>query len=88
MITFKLVTGEEVVGRLAEETDLTYVLNKPLAIIPTPQGSLGLAPLAFSLNPQETAVLNKHAVAIHGRTLQDLASQYLEKTTGLAIVKS
>ena len=87
VITFKLTTGEEVVSRLVEETDNTYTLNKPLAIIPTPQGGLGLAPLVFSLNPQEFVLLNKHAVVIHGRTIKDLASQYLEKTTGLTLVQ-
>lgn len=88
VITFKLTTGEEVVSRLSEETDSIYNLTKPMVIIPTPQGGLGLAPLAFSLDLQESVVLNKHAVAVHGRTEKDLASQYLQKTTGLTLIKT
>jgi len=30
-------------------------------------------------------VLNKHAVAFHSKCEQSLASQYLEKTTGIAM---
>ena len=88
VITFKLTTGEEVVARLADESDNIYNLTKPMAIIPTPQGGLGLAPLAFSLDTKENVVLNKHAVAVHGRTEKDLANQYLQKTTGLTLVNS
>lgn len=88
VITFKLVSGEEVIGRFIEETDIAYSISKPMMLIPTPNQGLGLAPVSFSLNPQEKIMLNKHAVSIHGRTVTDLANQYMEKTTGLTVIKN
>ena len=89
VVTLKTTAGEEVVARIAEETDTTYVLTKPHVLVHTPQGGFGLAPAVFSLGPNAGyVVLNKHAVAFHGATESELANQYLAKTTGLTIAKA
>lgn len=88
VITFKLVTGEEVVARLNEETDTSYFLVKPLVIMPAGQQGIALAPVAFSLNPENPVELNKSAVAMHGRTVNELAGEYMKNTTGLTVVKA
>lgn len=87
VVTFKLVSGEEVVARVFEEHDSWYSLQKPMQLIPTPNQSIGLAPIAFSFDPQNFMMLNKHAVSMHGKTLKDLADQYLSNTTGLTIAR-
>jgi hypothetical protein len=89
VITLKTTAGEEVVARIAEETDTYYRLTKPHVLINTPQGGFGLAPAVFSMGPNAASVvLNKHAVAFHGHTESELANQYLAKTTGLTIAKA
>ena len=40
-VSFKLSSGEELVGRLESENDKSYTLNKPMVIIAQQQG-LGL----------------------------------------------
>ena len=87
VITFKTIFGEEIISRIKEETDTTYVLNKPLVLIQV-QSGLGLAPVAFSISATESLVLNKTAVALHGATDQEIANQYLSKTTGLTLATS
>lgn len=88
VVTFKLTSGEELIARVAEDRDTSYLLSKPMMLINTPTGGMGMMPAPISVNYQESVVLNKHAVAIHGRCVPDISSQYLEKTTGIALVKS
>lgn len=88
VISFKLTSGEEIIARLDEVRSDEFIILKPMALINTPQGGLGMMPVPLALNHDLPAMLNKHAVAIHGRCQQDIASQYLEKTTGLAIATS
>jgi hypothetical protein len=88
VVTFKLTSGEEIIARINEDRTTEYVLTKPMALINTPNGGLGMMPTPISSNPTESVVLNKHAVSIHVKSDGALASQYLEKTTGLTIAKS
>lgn len=86
--TFKTVTGEEIISRVSEENATTYTLLKPLVMISTPNGGFGLAPAIFSVAPTDPVVLNKRAVALSGKTESDIATQYLQKTTGLTLATS
>jgi hypothetical protein len=54
-------------------------------MIATPNGGFGLAPAIFSVAPSDPVVLNKRAVALTGKTESDIATQYLQKTTGLTL---
>jgi hypothetical protein len=85
VVSFKLTTGEEIIARIAEDKISEYLLTKPMALLNTSNGGLGMMPTPISARPQDSIVLNKHAVAFHGRCQEDLASQYLEKTTGIKV---
>jgi hypothetical protein len=88
VVSFKLLSGEEIVSRVSEETDTHYSLTKPLALIATPQGGLGLAPVMFSVDPKNSLMLNKAAVMLHAKTQEELASQYMAQTSGLTLAKA
>ena len=83
VVDIKLMSGEEIISRIIEDRTDTYILNKPMALLNTPNGGLGMmaTPIAAALG--DPVVLNKHAVALHSKCDQELANQYLEKTTGL-----
>ena len=85
VVTFKLTSGEEIISRIAEETDTSYSINKPMALLNTANGGLGMMPVPISADQSKPIQLNKHAVAFHSKCQQDLASQYMEKTTGLTL---
>ena len=85
VMTFKTTAGEEIITRVADINEDSYVLNKPMVFTGTPNGGFGLVPAVFSVNRSSHITLNKHAVALYGATEQELASQYLEKTTGLTL---
>ena len=88
VVTLKTVYGEEIISRIAEETETSYKLNKPMVLISTPQGGFGLAPAVFSIGPTDSVMLNKAAVTLHGPTEKEMASQYLSSTTGIKLASS
>lgn len=82
-VTIKTLT-EEVIGRLVEETDTTIKVHKPMAIMATQQG-IGLGPFAFTIGQDADVVLNKSVILMIAKTEKEMASQYTQNTTGLAI---
>jgi hypothetical protein len=85
VVSFKLSSGEEIVARFHEEEPTVFVIKKPLALIPGPNGGMGLAPAVFTVAPEDLIRLNKTAIAMHAKTVKEIAGQYLQQTTGLAI---
>ena len=83
-ITIKTSAGEEIVARLVEETDKTVKVHKPMAIMATQQG-IGLGPFAFTIGQDADVVLNKSVVLMIAKTEKEMASQYTQNTTGIAI---
>jgi len=83
-ITIKTSAGEEIISRLVEETDTTVKVHKPMAIMATQQG-IGLGPFAFTIGQDVDVVLNKSVILMIAKTEKEMASQYTQNTTGLAI---
>lgn len=88
VVAFKLMSGEELISRIIEDRTETYVLNKPMALLNTPNGGLGMMGTPIAANHSDPVVLNKHAVAFHAKCESELASQYMEKTTGLVTMSN
>jgi len=84
-ITLKTNAGEEVVARLKLERDDAYVVNKPMVVVATPQGGIGLAPFGMTINADSELVLNKDGILYASPTQKDFASKYIEATTGLKV---
>lgn len=50
IVSFKLISGDEVVGRLVSTADDVYELNKPCIVVTSPDG-IGLIQAMFGLDP-------------------------------------
>ena len=83
-VSLKLSTGEEIVARLEEESGSHYQLHKPMVLVAGQQG-LGLAPFMFSVNPDSKFRINASVVTCILKTEKELASQYMQQTTGIAV---
>lgn len=81
-VTLKLISGEEVIGRLVETTDQHITLRKPMAFLMGPQG-LGLVPYMFSAVESTEAPIKTAAVVTMLKTDQNVAKQYIQQSTGL-----
>lgn len=82
VVSIKLSSGEELVGRLVEEGPEVIVLNKPLMLSMTPKG-MGLAPYMFTVNPESQITFKLANIITIVKTMETMAKQYIESTTGL-----
>lgn len=85
VVTFKLVTGEEIIASYQDETDSVFRISRPLALAMHGQG-IGLIPAAFSA-PLNNTELQKRHVLMHDHTREELVSNYIEGTTGIQTVR-
>ena len=81
-VSFKLSSGEEIVARLEEETDIYYTLRKPMVLIAQPEG-LGLAPFMFSVSPDHKFNLRTSSVSCVSKTQEEISKQYTATTSGI-----
>lgn len=84
IVTFKLSTSEELIARVAEDTMMDYKIMKPVVLVPTANGSLGMVPALFSVELNTSSIsLQKSSVVMHAPTRKDVADEYIKGTTGI-----
>ena len=84
VVSLKLMSGEEVLGKLAKEDMISFVLSRPVMLTAGAKG-VGLAPYMLTVSPDKDFSFNKSAVLSHGPTDQDIAKQNIEQTSGIAL---
>lgn len=85
VITLKLTSGEEIVAKLAAETDSHYKLSRPMVIGMGERGP-GLMPYLFTVNPDKEVKLSKITVTVAEATDKAFADQFVQSTTGIKLV--
>jgi hypothetical protein len=83
-VSFKLSSGEEIIGRLDAEDAKGYTLHKPMVLIAQQEG-LGLAPFMFGVSPDAKFILQAHAVSCIAKTETEISKQYTSQTSGIAL---
>lgn len=83
-VTLKLITGEEVVGRINDAVEGFVVLTKPMTFIMGPQG-LGMVPYMFSAPLDVKIKIKETAVVAITKTEENINKQYIAQTTGLTL---
>lgn len=84
VISMKLASGEEVVGRLEEEKGADMILSKPMMIVAAQEG-LGLAPFMFSVSPDSKFNIKVANVLCVTKTEDGFGKQYMEQTTNFKL---
>lgn len=88
---FRLVSGEEILGKVVAETDDVYVLEdvRALHAQPGPQGmQIGLIPYMLSNPELKSFTLRRSAVIGVTEPTAELENGYLQQTSGIAIATS
>lgn len=84
VVSFKLVGGEEIIARFSSENDNYFVLSKPVSLIATPNGGLGMAPAMFSADLNTSSInLQKSSVTMHTLSRKEIADEYIRATTSI-----
>ena len=84
VVTFKLTSGEELIGKLVEETDAHYKLSRTMVIAMGQQGP-GLMPYLFTVSPDRDIKLAKGTVTVVAATDKMFADQFIQTTTGIKL---
>lgn len=84
VVSLKINSGEEVIGRLESEDESYTTLTKPQAFMMGPQG-LGLVPFMFSAPETASIPIRTSAINTIVKTVDQVAKQYLKQTTGLVL---
>jgi hypothetical protein len=85
--TFKLTNADEVVAKVIEINDASYIVAQPLSAVPTEKG-LQLIYTVFTGDPKENATINKTSIAMICQTREEVGDHYLEATTGIKPVRN
>lgn len=86
IVTFKLLSGEEVVARYCDENHECYEVYKPLTIMPQPQG-LALVQTVMGVHGDQNLKISKIGVLMHGPSREEMAAAWIESTSGLKVSK-
>jgi hypothetical protein len=87
IISLKLISGEEVIGKLVKEEMTSITIARPLSIAMTPKGP-GLAPIMFTVSPEAEYTINKSVIVFQGATVKEIGEQYTFQTTGIQPVSA
>ena len=81
ILSFKMVSGDEIVGKLVEQSDNNYTLNKPCIVVTSPDG-IGLIQAMFGLDPdlEDLTVRDQHIVMLC-KTHIKMQEHYISVTT-------
>jgi hypothetical protein len=83
-VSLKLISGEEVVGRIGEPTQDVVILTKPMTFIMGPQG-LGMVPYMFSAPKDAKIKIKENAIVAIVKTDDQINTQYIAQTTSLSL---
>lgn len=90
VVTIRLVSGEEIVGRLTTETDTQITLSKPISIgiqmVAQNQAQLAFSPFMASVDDGGSLTFNKASlVTLPAKTREDVKTSYIRATSSLEV---
>jgi hypothetical protein len=84
VVTIKLSNGEEIVGKLTEDSDNNIRLTRPLVFTLNPQsGQAMLVPWLMSVDPENThpITLNRNNILAITKTIKEISDNYTQATS-------
>jgi hypothetical protein len=85
VVSVKLVNGDELITRFENEDADTITISRPMAITMGAQG-MGLIPWVFLGQSEKITLRKKHTFFVVP-SKKEASDQYIEGTTGIALVK-
>ena len=83
VVSIKLLTGEEILGRFESITDTEFNIRKPCTLAMGQQG-MGIVPWMITSQPEVTK-LNKATVIAYSPTDKEIARAYTESTSSIKL---
>ena len=83
VVSIKLLTGEEILGRFDSVTDTELLIKKPCSLAMNGQG-MGMIPWMLSAQPEVTKI-NRNTVIAYAPTDKEIARAYTEATSSITL---
>jgi hypothetical protein len=83
IVSIKLISGEEIIGRLDDDTTECIKLNRPKSVSIGQQG-LGMMPFMFLGGADNVTIKHNHIIVMVPAE-KSAADQYVQGTTGIAL---
>ncbi len=85
IVSFKISSGEELVGKIVSTTSTDYILNRPLALGMGPKGPV-FTPYMVTVDfKNDDLVLSKNHVVALTKTVEQVKSAYTQSVSGIAM---
>lgn len=84
VISVKLTSGEELIGKLVEDGPLYYKMNRLMVLSMSPQG-IGMIPYMITANQSKDLKIFKASVVVAEATDKEFADAYIQQTTGIKL---
>lgn len=93
VVSFRLNSGEEIVGTLVNDDGTTFTVSKPIHVVPkmTPQGQLGIVFAPFMVTVDDSGKFtfkHSHIVTTLNQTNDDVKQSYLGATSDIVPAQS
>jgi hypothetical protein len=85
VVSIKILNGDELIARLESDDKDSITISRPLALT-MGTGGLGMIPWVFLGNSEKITLQRSHIFFVVP-SKKDAADQYVEGTTGIALVK-
>ncbi len=82
IVSIKMNSGEEILGKLVSRTESSIVLDRPLMLAMTKQG-MAFAPIMMTVDTEKHITFSTSNIMIIAETYSEIADQYLHQTTGI-----
>lgn len=82
IISFKLISGEEIIGKYVSEDMVDIIIHYPIMLAMTQKGP-AMAPLMMTVDPDKDFNIPKSVISFKGITNKEIADQYILQTTGI-----
>lgn len=85
IVSLKLSNGDEVIGKVVEDSQDEYLLYKPLIAIFDGE-RVRFFPIMFTVDGEKNLPISKSNVMVHGLAHDKAKTGYIETTTGIQTV--
>lgn len=87
VIAFRIVSGEEIVGKVTHFDAQSVSIKKPCQLTIDPQGNVGLMPASFIGDPEEDVTYQRSAIIAIMIPREDAVSSYEAYASNLVLPK-
>lgn len=85
IVGFKILTGEEIIGKVVEVTDTDLVIEKPCTLGMSQNGQLALSPASYMADMEKPVTYRLSSVAAWFAPHSELEAGYRTATGGIQV---